>query len=349
MFKSRFRRVVSALALIAVLCLMGPAAALADTPTGTGPSDALAPTNTMQHLNVGQERWYAFHTDGADRQNNPSQVFVMLNAQPNGSARFNIWSTERMLARQVSSDPNKDAPPVGEGTQVSFKDGDNTLYRYNGALVWGAGFMHPATYYIQVQQTGSQPADYQLSVTGDAVTFPTATQNVQLAANTNPAPAASASKAPLTLPATGNQASPQESPSGSSLETAMSANGRLMNIRPGQQQWYKISVPGNSDTDLHPYVLTDLKTLSGGGARFTVWTAERLRERTVASNPDKDAPPLGVGVVETYKDGDTTLTRNSGDLIWRGDARNATTYYILVEPTGSQPAQYQLFTTLLGK
>jgi hypothetical protein len=349
MFKSQIQQGVSALAMIAVLSLMGPAAALADTPTGSGPSDALAPTNTMQHLNVGQERWYAFHSDGADRQNKPSQVFIMMKAQPDGGARFNIWSTERMLARQVSSDPNKDAPPVGEGTRVPFKDGDDTLYRYNGALVWGAGFMQPVTYYIQVQQTGSQPADYQLTVTGDAVTFPTATQNANLAANTNSVPAASANNAPLTLPATGNQAAPQESPAGSSLDAAMSANGRLMSVRPGQQQWYKISAPGTSDSEAHPYVLADLKTLSGGGARFTVWTAERLHERAISSNPDKDAPALGVGSVETYKDGDTTLTRNGGDLIWRGDAKHAVTYYILVEPTGSQPAQYQLFTTLLGQ
>lgn len=351
MFKSVFQRLALVLALVVVLGLMAPAAAaLADTPTGGGgPGDALAPTNTMQHLNVGQERWYAFHSDGADRDNTPSQVFIMLNAQPGGSARFNVWSTERLLARQVSSNPNKDAPAVGEGTQVAFKDGDNTLYRYNGALVWGAGFMHPVTYYVQVQQTGSQPTDYRLSITGDAVTFPTATQNVQLAANTNSAPAASANNAPLTLPATGNQASPQESPAGSSLDTAMGANGRLMSVKPGQQQWYKISVPGTSDSDAHPYVIADLKALAGGGARFTVWTTERLRAWAVSSNPNKDAPAVGVGAVETYKDGDTTLERYGGDLIWRGDAKNVVTYYILVEPTGSQPAQYQLFTTLYNQ
>lgn len=354
MFKHKVQMMAFGLALVTAFSLTAPAVTMAQAPIGSGPNDALAPVSATQHLNVGQERWYAFHSAGADRDNNPSKVLIQLTAQPDGSAQFNIWSMERLRARAISTDPNKDAPAVGQGTKESYKDGDTTLYRFNGALVWDGGFMEPTTYYVQVQQVGSQPSDYQLSITGDAVTFPTATPSVYLASSTTSSAAARANinTAPLVLPATGNQAAPAAAPAGSSLNTAVSAisaSGRLMTIKPGAEQWFKISVPGTSDSDVHPYVFADLKNVSGGGANFEVWTPERLQARAISSDPNKDAPMVGAGTMETFKDGDNTVARYGGDMIWRGDAKNALTYYIVVKATGSQPAQYQLTTSLLGQ
>jgi hypothetical protein len=333
MLKHRAAKFVSAIALVFSVGLMVPAVSMAATPLGSGPNDALAPTGTTQHLNVGQEHWYAFHSDGADRDNNPSQVFIQMNAQPAGSARFNVWSTERLLARQVSDDPNKDAPPVGEGTRVAFKDGDNTLFRYNGALVWGAGFKKPVTYYVQVQQTGSQPSNYQLSITGDAVTFPTA------APMTTASSASSESPAPVVLPATGTMQA------GSSMSTALVPSGAQMTLKPDQQQWYKVQVPGTRDDTARPTILAELTAQPAGAAKFTVWTADRLQARAISADPNKDAPAIGAGTEQTYKNGDNTLSRFNGDLVWKGDARDATTYYIVVEPTGSASVDYRLSTT----
>jgi hypothetical protein len=333
MFKHGAAKFVSAMALVCSVGLMVPAVSMASAPSGSGPNDALAPTGTTQHLNVGQEHWYAFHSDGADRDNNPSQVFIQMNAQPAGSARFNVWSTERLLARQVSDDPHKDAPAVGEGTRVAFKDGDNTLLRYNGALVWGAGFKEPVTYYVQVQQTGSQPSNYQLSITGDAVTFPTAVQT------TTASSASSESPAPVVLPATGTMQA------GSSMSTALVPTGAPMTLKSGQQQWYRVQVPGTRDDAARPAILATLKAQQPGAAKFTVWTADRLHTRATSDDPNKDAPAIGSGTVQNYKDGANTLSRFNGDLVWKGDARDAATYYIVVEPTGSAPVDYQLSTT----
>jgi len=332
MFKRQFQPLACAVALVAVTLLMFPAVAFAGAPAGSGPADALAPTDAWQHLNPGQEVWYAVSSAGADSSNKPSKMFVRLHAQPAGSAAFNVWTQARMQARAVADNPLKDAPPVGVGARQIVKDGDNTVDLYGGDLVWTAGLMDPETYYVQVRQTGAQPSDYRLSVTGDTVSFPTAVPSVQVAA-AGPA----ANSAPLTLPATGTQQM-----FGNGPDTTVWPTGQMVTINPGQQHWYQIRVPGTSDSTLHPSVFAELAAYPSKGAKFSVWTPERLRARAVADNPAKDAPPVGQGTPANYQDGANTLSLYGGDLVWRGDAKNAVTYYIVVEPTGQLPVQYRL-------
>jgi hypothetical protein len=342
MVKNRFRQLAVAVALVAIVSAIVPAVGQAAGPGGTGPDDALAPGAGTQHLNVGQDLWYAFSTAGLDRNNNPSKVLVRMSVQPAGSATFFIWDRQRLAARAISTNPNQDDPPVGQGTILTTKDGDNTVARYNGDLIWTNAFQAPTTYYVQVRQTGSQPSDYTLSITGDAVSFPAAAAPVQLAAsNPGQAAGATASSAPLILPATGNQPA-----AGSGPDTALPATGQPMTVKPGQQIWYKIQFPGTSDSTVHPVVFAELVGDPGTGINFDVWTAERLRARAVSDNPDKDAPPVGMGTVLNYKSGDKTLARYGGNLIWKGDAKDAGTYYFVVQTSGQTPVQYQLYTTL---
>jgi len=329
MFKHRHYKFVLALVLVLAVGFMTPAAGLAGAPTGTGPNDAMAPTGTYQHLNLGQEQWYVFYAAG--QQGSPAQALVTLLAQPDGSARFSIWNDNLLAKRATASNPNKDAPPLGQGTKQTYQSGDATLERFNGALAWMGGFTQPGKYYVQVQQSGLRPTDYLLNITGNALTFPTAMQA------TVGTLTSSASPAPEVLPATGTLQA------GTSLSTAMIPTGAPMTVKPGQAHWYVIKVPGNHDA--HPTILTELRAQPQGAAKFTVWTADRLRTRASSTNPNKDAPPLGVGLVQTYKDGANTLSRFGGNPIWKGDGRDAATYYIVVEATGAVPADYQLLTT----
>lgn len=340
MFKRQFRLLAFVVALLSITGLMVPAVGMAAGPTGMGPGDALAPAGVAQHLNPGQTTWYVFSTAGKDADNSPSNVLVRLHAQPAGSAAFNIWSQGRLQARPAADNPDKDEPPVGQGTIQFTKDGDATVARYGGDLIWSDAFLVPTTYYVEVRQTGAQPSDYTLSITGDAVSFPTAAPQVKLAANTNSARTNSAAnQAPLVLPATGQAAA------GSQMNTALMATGQTMTLKPGQQQWYRVDVPGTRDDNAHPKVLAELVSTSGNRPNFVVWTPDRLRARDLADNPDRDAPPVGRGMLLQYADGAATLSRYGGDLIWQGDASKAATYYIVVESSGQTPAQYQLHVT----
>jgi hypothetical protein len=318
------------LALVLALGLMTPGTAWAGAPTGTGPSDAMAPTGNYQHLNPGQEHWYVFQTTG--QHGSPSQALVTLAAQPNESAQFSIWTDSQLAKRATASNPSKDAPAIGQGTKLTYTSGAATLERYNGALAWTGTFNDPTKLYVQVQPTGMRSTDYLLNISGTALNFPT------VGVVTAAAPALSESPAPLVLPVTG------PSQAGSSMSLAMVPTGAQMTVKPGQPHWYVINVPGNHDA--HPAIVTELRAQPSGAAKFTVWTADRLHARAISSHPDKDGPPVGVSMVQTYKDGTQTLSRYGGNPIWKGDARDAGTYYVVVETTGATPADYQLFTTI---
>src|SRR5512136_2643655 len=131
MFKKQLSRFALMAALVTTLGVMAPSLGQAAGPTGTGPDDAMAPTGTMEHLNVGQSRWYAFSSAGKDRNGDPSHVLITLYAQPDGSAGFNIWTPERLAERAASTNPNKDAPPVGVGAKVEYTRNDNTRDLFN--------------------------------------------------------------------------------------------------------------------------------------------------------------------------------------------------------------------------
>jgi hypothetical protein len=129
------------------------------------------------------------------------------------------------------------------------------------------------------------------------------------------------------------------------MSAALVPAGTEMTLKSGQQQWYRVQVPGTRDDEARPTILATLKAQPTGAAKFTVWTADRLHTRAISDDPNKDAPAIGSGTVQKYTDGANTLSRFNGDLVWKGDARDATTYYIVVEPTGSASVDYQLSTT----
>ena len=129
------------------------------------------------------------------------------------------------------------------------------------------------------------------------------------------------------------------------MGTAMTPTGQTKTLNPGGQQWYAVTV-GRPIKDEDKQNLNVELVAPAGGAKFTVWTAERLAERAASTNPDKDAPPVGQGTKTTYRDGNQTLERNNGNLTWSGDASYGGTFYLVVESTSSAPIQYSLNTSI---
>jgi len=331
MFKKQLNRFALVAALVTTLGFMAPTIGQAAGPTGTGPSDAMAPSGTMEHLNVGQSRWYAFASAGKDENGDPSHVLITLYGQPEGSAGFNIWTKERLAERATSDNPNKDAPPIGAGAKVDIKRGADTVDVFNGAQVWAGGFDVPGTYLVEVYQTGTQASDYMLTINGDAVTFPTSVTTSQ---TSQPAQAVT-----LAIPAAAAGA-----PSGGAgPSSALAPSGTMEHLNVGQSRWYRFSSAGKDKNGDPSHVLVTLYAQPDGSAGFNIWTMERLAERATADNPNKDAPPIGQGTkLVMGTGGGETKDLFNGALVWGGGFDIPGTYLVQVYQTGTQASDYTL-------
>ena len=347
--KKQFGRLATWIVLLALLSIALPGAALAQGPTGSTPDAPLLPSSTSRHLDIGGQDWYAFSTAGADRDGAVSHVLITLNTIPDGSATFKVWTAEG-LRELATEDPDHPVNAMGEGTKLEYQDGALTLDRYGGALVWHNGFRFGGTFYVQVGQVGDKASDYLLTITGDDIWFPAhakAAETEPIAAATDGAQQAQGMDSASTqtsraIPAVVNPAIPASIVPGSGMDTAMTPAGQWETIQPGTQQWYAIKFPGVRNDEDQLNVEVELAAAPTGGAKFTVWTADRLALRAASSNPDEDAPPVGSGTVQSYEDGGQTLSRHGGNLFWSGDAAVGGTVYVVVETSRSTPAQYSL-------
>ncbi len=334
MLSKQLYRFTAGVALVLVMGLMNPVLSLAAGPTGSSPSAPLAASNQPMHLGIGGQDWYAFTTAGQDSNNNPSHVLILLRATPAGSATFKVWTAEG-LKEKATEDPAHPIYAMGEGTQLQYQDGGQTLDRYGGDLVWANGFKIGGTFYVQVGQTGSTASDYVLTITGDSISFPGT-------------PATSAMGQAQVAPAATNAAIPAINVPGSGMDTAMDPNGQAKTLNPGDQQWYKVTVSREVKDENKQNLQAELKA-PAGSATFVVWTADRLAKRAASSNPDKDAPPVGQGTKQSYQDGGQTLDRLGGNLFWSGDVSYGGTLYIVVQSNSSAPVQYTLGTSIVQR
>jgi hypothetical protein len=325
MFKKQFSRFAVVAALVTLLGLAAPAISLA---AGTGPADALAPTGSWQNLGVGQHRWYAVNTDGKLLNGDPSHVVAILRTSPAICANFNVWTPDQ-LAQIPSQDPGKPVQPVGRGTQMPYQDGSQTLDRFGGALVWAGAFNESQKFFVQLDQVGAQACDYLLTIAGDTVSFPS---NAPAFSNVQPsAPVAPSAKA----------AALTSSVAGTGPDTAMPITGQWATLPTADHiDWYTFQVSGDTNSEDQPRVLLQLTSQPSGGAKFDVWTADRLHQLSVADR-GTTVSPVGAGTPVTAK-GDSATDLFGGDLFWLGSTRVAETYFVAVQATGSTPVRYKL-------
>ena len=149
MLRTRMLTLTSLLAL--VLILASPMVALAAA--GTDPDDALTPSGEWRALQPGESHWYGFYYEG-----DGSQIQMLMEAVPSGSAGFTVWTPEEMRRWRAGSEVD----PIGRGS-TNPASGEN--------LAWSGAFNDRGIYYVLVEHSGSQPgtSHYALSVTGDGV------------------------------------------------------------------------------------------------------------------------------------------------------------------------------------
>ncbi len=132
---------------------------------GSAPDNALTLSGQTEQLPVGAQQWYAFQYPGPAADGTQPVASLLLNAYPQGSASFYVWSPQglRNLALGLTNDSGKlTGVPVGAGTLHQAKDGDNTYDRFGGSLEWNGAFGSAGTYYVQVVQNGGTPSSYSL-------------------------------------------------------------------------------------------------------------------------------------------------------------------------------------------
>jgi TolB protein len=145
--------ILSVLLVIVVLLAGSVGAVIAAG--GTGPNDALTPSDDWQPIGPEESYWYGFEYKG-----DSSQIQVRLEVEPAGSVDFEVW-TPGGIRRW------------GQGLESSAIGGGSPDPSSDRALVWSGNFVEAGTYYVVVEHNGSQPgtAYYLLDISGDGVSL----------------------------------------------------------------------------------------------------------------------------------------------------------------------------------
>ena len=358
-------KLVTAGVLVAVLSLLaGVGSAFAAAPAGaaasvgSGPDVAAAPQAGWQSLAVGQRVWYAFNYAG-----DGSQIDVMMQTDPAGSANFAVWTPGDLQSWQSTGVEN----PVGRGTV------DDSL---GGAENWSGDFLDAGTYFVVVDQAGSVPASFNLAVTGSGVSAgpampaapasamaattqataakPAATTETGKAEATEIANAEGAETAAVAKAETAKSETTTEqaaetakaesaeatsaatqqppataavAPAGTGPDNALQATGNDVGaaLLPGQVRWYAFQAAGDNTQ-----IIVHLSSDPANGATFSVWTPDEVRQLADTGVES----PIGRG---------SANTDYNGDQVWAGNFTSGGTYFIRVEQSGSAPVNnYQL-------
>jgi hypothetical protein len=251
MFKKLSTLVMAGVIFVSLLGFTGGSVALAAT-AGKEPESALAPAGKWMPLAVGQETWYAFNYAG-----DGSQILARMGVDPAGSATFSVWTPANVQQRAQGGT----VTPVGQGATNDLFGGD---------LVWTGNFDLPGTYYVVVDQAGSTPGNYALTVSGSGVSFPQPKQ--------------------VKAPAGG--AKPM-APTGNSTPVAV-----------GQQHWYTFDYAGDNSE-----ILARMSVDPTGSAEFSVWTPALFQQLGQAGPGDK-VDPVGRGSVDDGLGGDLVWQGN---------------------------------------
>jgi hypothetical protein len=319
MFSKMFGKLIGAAAVIGFAALVAPTAMASHTP-----GDASGPSNEWVQIGVGQDQWYSFQDAGAAANRTASNVNIEMLAAPYGGASFSVWTPSEIRELGVAG-VNVVVNPVGRGTSSQARDGDTAVEKTN----WSGISENAATYYVRVRQDGATPGYYKLDIAGNGVSF--AAKPIVMNA-----PAAVRSIATATTATTA--AAVDTTKLGTGPGDALTAFGAWTHLNIGQDQWYSFSSAGNDlDENVAKAHNITMQVVPFGGAEFSVWTAQELRDLGVATDATT-VNPVGRGTASDDRNGDTRVGKSN----WSGSFSNNGTYYVRVRQTGATPSDYSL-------
>jgi hypothetical protein len=125
---------------------------------------------------------------------------------------------------------------------------------------------------------------------------------------------------------------------GSGPDTPLPIPSGPATVALGQRVWFGFQYAGDGSQ-----ILIRMNATPGGSARFSVWTPSNVRSWAAGGGEN----PVGRGSPQTVTrvQADGTVEESSlygGDLIWSGNFRSPSTYYVVVDQTGPAPATITL-------
>lgn len=200
-------RIFLVITLLTVAIAVASTTALASSPSGVGPDNALYPTDEWRTLNPGETEWFMFRDKGKG-----AQIIVDMSASDLNGMAFEVWTegnTQTWLKGQK-------VEPVGRGSNNPLKA---------DSLIWAGNFNMSGNCLVLVKNTGTSARSYKLSITGRDVYFPTAP------------PVESASR---------SVASPEVMADPAVVETSMAMDGSWMTLNEKEIHWFSFDYEGKN-------------------------------------------------------------------------------------------------------
>ncbi len=309
---------------------MADTEAITDTATmaesamgGTGPENALTPTDASVTLGACERRWYVFKYDYDSEADDPSNVIAELRIDEPGTLSFEVWSEQNVNQWRNG----EDFTPTGAGTPA-FAINEGTSNRDRTLLRWVGGSRETVLYYLIVSNRTDAPANYRLTVTGPNVSFP--------------APAmATTTEMTGTMVTTDTVASPVETTMGGGTgpDDALTPTGQRTTLAAGEQRWYTFGY-GSDDEDDVSQAMAELRMAQPGSVSFEVWSQDDVNRW----RNGEDFTPTGAGT-PAFAIGEGDDNRDRSLLRWAGSSTASAIYYIIVQNNTDGDAFYRLTVT----
>lgn len=320
MFTNRSRIVLVAIFAL-VFGILSPGSVQAQTPTGTGPDNAMVPSNEWKELKVGDFHWYAFRFD-YDEARAGEPIEIRLYSEPFDSAVLTLRNEAQAELWR------RDGKQEHFGCCTLVQDDKNNDGKPDHAL-WSGALRATGTYYIVVEpaRNVTPPVRYRFEISGKGISFPGAVTQPAAARSVAP-PAELKAKVLSSLVGTGP-------------DYAMSPTSEWKELKSGQFHWYTFNF-GYDEKRENPVIEIRLYSSPNAGAILT------LRNEEQATLWRKDGKHESFGrAMPADIDRDKNGEADYG--LWAGTLRVSGKYYIVVEHSKdfSQPVYYSF--TLKGE
>lgn len=336
-----------AMAGITAIALIAPVSAAEQT----DPYGATAPSADWVSLAPGESHLYTFHYDfdEGDENDEANKAVVELEMATEESVSFEVWTADQMQEWANGEDPD----PVGVGSKKSNFTGNED---HDTKLLWANQTEASVDFYVLVQNEHNATSYYELEITGQSVSFPTAAAEAMPAADAEAAESEATAAESTDTEATDTEAAESETAAAETTEQTTAAGGTgpddalripsdSAQLEPGETRWYALTYKYDEDRSDNS-ALVELQMQDIGTIEFEVFTPDNVRSWQNGDEKYEEWSPVGVGserkeVINPDTE-DEEIRVDEDILVWTASGTGKETFYIIVENTTDQPRSYSL-------
>ena len=309
----------AAVIVVALTLVLTWGTAYAETRTGEGPFDAMAPTGEWMDVEEGEYHWYVIHYDYDDKKEAIEPLVIKMFAEPYASVNLTV----RNQAQVDEWMRDGEQPHFGCCTMVDEDENHDGKFDF---AEWAGTLRESGDYYLVVEHAKNVagPASYRFTVDGPNISFPTMEEEPIKVATPVKAQIPAQALAPVSL--TGL--------AGSAPDYALVPTGALTELPPQKYHWYAFDF--DFDEKVTEPVTVRLYAEPFGSTTLTVRNAEQ------AQLWKDEGEHAHFGCCTTV-DVDRDLDGLSDYSVWSGSLRESGRYFIVLELAEGEtmPAYYR--------